>query len=57
VQFRDAASGTAVAAVVVDVTTTEVVARSGRPGPDSAGELLVPDGRQPLIAALLPRLR
>jgi hypothetical protein len=55
VQFRDA-SGTTVGAVVVEVTETEVTARLDRSGPASAGELLVPSGRQRLIGVLLPRL-
>lgn len=54
-QYRDS-SGTTLDAVVVDVTATEVVARLARPGPASAGELLIPVGRQRLIGVLLPRL-
>jgi hypothetical protein len=55
VQFRDA-SGSILDAVVVEVTATEVVAQLDERGPDSAGELLIPAGRQRLIGVLLPRL-
>jgi hypothetical protein len=55
VQFRDT-YGSTPAAVVVDVTATEVTAQLERPGPASAGELLVPAGHQRLISVLLPRL-
>ena len=56
VQFRDA-SGTTLDAVVVEVTPTEVTAQLEQPGPpESAGELLIPAGRQRLINVLLPRL-
>jgi hypothetical protein len=55
VQFHDA-SGTTFDAVVVEVTATEVMAQLKAPGPASAGELLVPAGRQRLITVLLPRL-
>jgi hypothetical protein len=54
-QYRDA-SGDIVDVVVVEVTATEVVAQLGQPGPPSAGELLLPAGRQRLISVLLPRL-
>ena len=54
-QYRDA-SGTTVGAVVDEVTATEVMARLDRPGPASAGELMIPAGRQRLISVLLPRL-
>jgi len=54
-QYRDA-SGSTLGAVVVDVTATEVIAQLDEPGPVSAGELVVPAGRQPLIGVLLPRL-
>jgi hypothetical protein len=54
-QYRDA-SGTTVGAVVVEVTGTEVIAQLDRPGPPSAGELVIPAGRQPLLGVLLPRL-
>lgn len=54
-QYRDA-SGTTLDVVVVGVTRTEVVARLDQPGPASAGELLLPVGRQRLISVLLPRL-
>lgn len=55
VQFRDA-SGTTLDAIVIDVSATEVIAQFKQPGPASAGELLVPAGRQRLINVLLPRL-
>jgi hypothetical protein len=55
VQFRDA-SGTIFDAVVVGTSPTEVMAELTRPGPASAGKLLVPAGRQRLISLLLPRL-
>ena len=55
VQFRDA-SGTTLDAVVVHVSATEVVAALTQPGPATAGQLLVPAGRQRLINVLLPRL-
>jgi hypothetical protein len=55
VQFRDA-SGSILDAVVVEVTATEVVAQLDEHGPASAGELLIPAGRQRLIGVLLPRL-
>jgi hypothetical protein len=54
-QFRDA-SGTTQGAVVVEVTATEVRAQLERPVSASAGELVVPKGRQRLISVLLPRL-
>jgi hypothetical protein len=54
-QYRDA-SGVTLDATVVEVTETEVTARLDRSGPASAGELLVPSGRQRLIGVLLPRL-
>jgi hypothetical protein len=56
VQYRDATTGTTSDAVVVDVTATEVIARLERPGPASAGQLLIPAGRQRLISLMLPRL-
>jgi hypothetical protein len=55
VQYRDA-SGTTLGGVVVEATATEVTVRLDRAGPASAGELLVPAGRQRLISVLLPRL-
>jgi hypothetical protein len=55
VQYRDA-SGATQRAVVAEVTPTEVIAQLEQPGPASAGELLVPAGRQRLISVLLPRL-
>jgi hypothetical protein len=55
VQYRDA-SGATRGAVVAQVTPTEVIAQLPQPGPPSAGELLVPAGRQRLISVLLPRL-
>ena len=55
VQFRDA-YGATVDAVVVDVTDTEVIARLTQPEPASAGQLMIPTGRQRLIDVLLPRL-
>ena len=54
-QYRDA-SGTTLTVVIVEVTDTEVIARADRPGPASAGELVIPAGRQSLIGVLLPRL-
>lgn len=54
-QYRDA-SGDTLDAVVVEVTATEVVAKLDQPGSASAGELLLPAGRQRLISVLLPRL-
>ncbi|BBZ73424.1 hypothetical protein [Mycobacterium paraseoulense] len=56
VQFRDA-SGTTHGAVVIDVTATEVKAELDRPVSAPSGELVVPQGRQRLISALMPRLR
>lgn len=56
VQYRDA-TGTTLDAVVVEVTPTEVLAELRRPGPASAGELVVPAGRERLISALMPRLQ
>ncbi len=56
VQYRDA-SGTTLAATVVEVNATQVTARLNRPGPASTGQLLVPADRQRLITVLLPRLR
>jgi hypothetical protein len=50
------AQGASVTAVVVDVTATEVIAQLDEAGPVSAGELVVPAGRQPLLGVLLPRL-
>ncbi len=54
-QFRDA-SGTTHSAIVVEVTATEVRAQLEGPGSASAGELVVPKGRQRLISVLLPSL-
>ncbi|MDT5065751.1 MAG: hypothetical protein QOK02_1906 [Mycobacterium sp.] len=55
VQFRDT-SGATYGGVVVDVSTTEVTARLDHPGSQPSGKLLVPAGRQRVIALLLPRL-
>jgi hypothetical protein len=55
VQFRDE-SGATFDAIVVDVSATEVTAQLKQPGPESAGKLLVPAGRQRVISLLLPRL-
>lgn len=55
VQYRDA-SGATQAAVVAEVTPTEVIAQLPQPSPPSAGQLLIPAGRQRLISVLLPRL-
>jgi hypothetical protein len=55
VKFRDP-SGATFDAVVVDVSSTEVMAQLSQPGPEATGQLLVPTGRQRLIAVMLPRL-
>jgi hypothetical protein len=55
VQYRDA-SGATRDAVVIEVTTTEVIAHLMGTGPASAGELVIPAGRQTLLGVLLPRL-
>jgi hypothetical protein len=55
VQFREP-SGATFDAVVIDVSPTEVMAQLKQPGPETTGQLLVPTGRQRLIAVLLPRL-
>jgi hypothetical protein len=55
VQYRDA-SGATQGAVIAEVTPTEVIAQLRQPSPTSAGQLLVPAGRQRLISVLLPRL-
>lgn len=55
VQYRDA-SGSTRDAVVIEVTTTEVIAHLMGTGPASAGELVIPAGRQTLLGVLLPRL-
>jgi hypothetical protein len=56
VQFRDE-SGATIPAVVTEVSATEVLAQLGRPEPASAGQLVVPAGRQRVISLLLPKLR
>lgn len=53
-QFRSATGTTD--AVVVEVTTTEVIARLSTPVTPSGGQLLVSAGREPLFAMLIPRL-
>ena len=55
VQFQDATGGT-FDAVVVDAGPTGVMAQLKQPAPESTGKLLIPAGRQRLIAMLLPRL-
>jgi hypothetical protein len=55
VQFQDATGGT-FDAVVVDAGPTDVMAQLKQPAPESTGKLLIPAGRQRLIAMLLPRL-
>ena len=54
-EYRDA-EGATVAAVVVDVTATEVTARLAESGPDTSGDLLIPAGRQRLVGILLAGL-
>jgi len=54
VQYRDA-SGATRDAVVIEVTTTEVIAHLMGTGPASAGELVIPAGRDTLLGVLLPR--
>ena len=55
-QFRDTPAD-AIGATVIAVSATEVVARLGRPASASAGQLLVPLGRERLLDLLAPRLR
>lgn len=55
-QFRDS-SGTTWDAVVVEVTANEVKASMRQRSSGSAGALVYPAGREPLITVLLPRLR
>jgi hypothetical protein len=54
-QYRDA-SGTILDVVVVEVTSTEVLAHLAQTRSASSGELLLPAGRRRLISVLLPRL-
>lgn len=54
-QFRDT-TGSVIDAVVVGVAPTEVMAELSRPAPPSAGQLLIPMGRQRLVSVLVPRL-
>lgn len=54
-QFRPG-SQAAIDAVVVEVTPTEVIARLSTPAPLSAGQLVVPAGRERLFDVLAPRL-
>ncbi|MBU3748872.1 MAG: hypothetical protein FGM52_00175 [Mycobacterium sp.] len=55
-QFRDT-SAAEIGATVVSVSATEVVARLSRPASESAGQLLVPLGRERLLDLLAPRIR
>lgn len=54
--FRDT-SGATVDAVITESSATQVRARIPWRIPGTAGQLLVPDGRQRVISVLLPRLR
>jgi hypothetical protein len=54
-KFRDT-TGAIVDAVVVEVAPTVVKARLGRAAPASAGQLLVPAGRERLFKVLAPGL-
>ncbi|HYO03267.1 MAG TPA: hypothetical protein VET27_15885 [Mycobacterium sp.] len=53
--YRDS-SGATVDAIVVAVNPIEVIAQLDRPRAASAGALVLPAGRQPVLAVLLPRL-
>lgn len=55
VQFRDMA-GAVTDAVVIDVDDAAIIAELTRPIPPSAGQLLLPAGRQRLTEVLAPRL-